>query len=61
LQEEESKNESNFEVLDGTQPWNSISFESFESSFIWQMDFNEKKGRPIYVVSSLVFLGYSAE
>ena len=61
LQEEESKNESNFEVLDGTKPWNSISSESFESSFIRQMDFNEKKGRPIYVVSSLVFLGYSAE
>jgi hypothetical protein len=49
-QEEDAKNESKFEVLDGAKPWNSISSESFESSSIRQsniMDFNEKKDRPI--------------
>lgn len=50
IQEEESKNEGNFEVLDGTKPWNSISSESFESGSIRQsniMEFIEKKDRPI--------------
>jgi hypothetical protein len=32
VDEEESKNESSFEVLDATKTWNSISSESFESS-----------------------------